>query len=101
MSDDILERRERETERILALYEREADKYDREMRVFEKLLFGGGREWVCSQEEGEVHEIAVGTGRNLPFYAEGVRLTGVELSPAMLEIAHGRAGKLGRGADLR
>ena len=37
MSDDILERRERETERILALYEREAHKYDREMRVFKKL----------------------------------------------------------------
>ena len=37
MSEDILERRERETERILALYEREAHKYDREMRVFKKL----------------------------------------------------------------
>src|SRR6266487_2427559 len=101
MSDDILEGRERETERILALYEREAHKYDREMRVFEKLLFGGGREWVCSQAEGEVLEIAVGTGRNLPFYGEGVRLTGVELSPAMLEIARERARVLGRDADLR
>jgi hypothetical protein len=32
------------TERTLRLYEREARKYDREMRVFEWLLFGGGRE---------------------------------------------------------
>src|SRR5207237_7874009 len=80
---------------------REAHKYDREMRVFEKLLFGGGREWVCSQAEGEVLEIGVGTGRNLPFYGEGVRLTGVELSPAMLEIARGRAREFGRDADLR
>ncbi len=101
MSNDILERRERETERILALYEREAHKYDREMRIFEKLLFAGGREWVCSQAQGEVLEIAVGTGRNLPYYGEGVRLTGMELSPAMLEIARGRARELGRDADLR
>ncbi len=75
MSDDILERRERETDRIRALYEREAHKYDREMRFFEKLLFGGGREWVCSQAGGDVLEIAIGTGRNLPFYGQGVRLT--------------------------
>src|SRR6266540_3141474 len=79
---------EGETQRILRLYEREAPKYDREMRLFELLLFAGGREWVCSQAEGEVLEIAVGTGRNLPHYRDGVvRLTGVELSPAMLAIA--------------
>jgi ubiquinone/menaquinone biosynthesis C-methylase UbiE len=93
--------RERETQRILRLYEREAHKYDREMQVFDRLLFGGGREWVCSQAEGEVLEIAVGTGRNLPYYGEGVRLTGVELSPAMLEIARARARELGRDADLQ
>ena len=46
-------------------------------------------------------EIAVGTGRNLPFYPEGARLTGVELSPKMLEIAHRRARGLGIEADLR
>jgi ubiquinone/menaquinone biosynthesis C-methylase UbiE len=90
-----------ETQRILRLYEREAPKYDREMRFFELLLFGGGREWVCSQAEGEVLEIAVGTGRNLPHYRAGVRLTGVELSPAMLEIARARARDLDRDVDLR
>jgi Methyltransferase domain len=93
--------RERETQRVLRLYEREAHKYDREMQVFERLLFGDGRQWVCSQAEGEVLEIAVGTGRNLPYYGEGVRLTGIELSPAMLEIARTRAHELGRDADFR
>ena len=34
-----------------------------------------------------VLEVAIGTGRNLPFYAPGVHLTGVEFSPAMLELA--------------
>jgi ubiquinone/menaquinone biosynthesis C-methylase UbiE len=90
-----------ETERVLRLYEKEAPKYDRQMRFFEWLLFGNGREWVCSQAEGEVLEIAVGTGRNLPYYPDGVRLSGVELSPAMLEIARTRARELGREIDLR
>ena len=90
-----------ETERVLRLYEKEAPKYDRQMRFFEWLLFGSGREWVCSQAEGEVLEIAVGTGRNLPYYPDGVRLSGVELSPAMLEIARTRARELGREIDLR
>ena len=91
----------RETERVLRLYEKEAHKYDREMNFFDRLLFAGGREWVCGQAAGEVLEIGVGTGRNLPHYREDVRLTGVELSPAMLELARARARDLGRDVDLR
>jgi len=94
-------RRARETERVLGVYEKEAPKYDRQMRFFERLLFAGGREWACSQAAGEVLEIAVGTGRNLPQYPEDVGLTGSELSRAMLEIARARARELGRDADLR
>jgi ubiquinone/menaquinone biosynthesis C-methylase UbiE len=48
-----------------------------------------------------VLEVAVGTGRNLPHYPDGVRLTGVDWSPAMLAIARDRAAALGREADLR
>lgn len=90
-----------ETERVLELYEREAEKYDREMNRFDRMLFAGGREWVCAQATGDVLEIAVGTGRNLPHYRGDVRLTGVELSPAMLERARERAQRLGRDVDLR
>jgi ubiquinone/menaquinone biosynthesis C-methylase UbiE len=46
-------------------------------------------------------EVAVGTGLNLPHYPNGVRLTGVEWSPGMLEIARERARRLGRDPDLR
>jgi SAM-dependent methyltransferase len=90
-----------ETERVLRLYEKEAHRYDRGMRVFDRLLFADGREWVCTQAEGHVLEIGIGTGRNLPHYRDDVLLTGVELSPAMLELARARARKLGRDADLR
>jgi len=41
-----------------------------------------GRRWVASSAEGDVLEIGVGTGMNLPFYGPDVRLTGVDLSPA-------------------
>jgi len=76
-----------ETERIRSLYEKDAAKYDRQIQIFERMLFAGGREWVCSQAEGDVLEIAIGTGRNLGLYPDDVSLTGIEFSPAMLEIA--------------
>jgi len=59
------------------------------MRFFDRVLFAGGREWVCSQAQGDVLEIAVGTGRNLGHYPDRVNLTGIEFSPAMLK-ARGR-----------
>ena len=89
------------TERVRRQYDRTAGRYDDLIEFAEKLLFGGGREWVCSRAYGEVLEIAAGTGRNLPFYGDDARLTAVELSPAMLEIARRRADDLGREADLR
>ncbi len=92
---------EEATWRVRRIYDQEAARYDRAIRVFEKLLFGGGREWVCSRAQGDVLEVACGTGRNLPFYPAGVRFTGVELSPEMLDIARDRAVRMGMGADLR
>ena len=90
-----------ETERVRRIYDESAGRYDSQIGFFERLLFGGGREWVCSQARGEVLEIAVGTGRNLPFYPKEVSLTGVDLSPKMLEIARARARELGIEADLQ
>jgi ubiquinone/menaquinone biosynthesis C-methylase UbiE len=89
------------TERVRAVQDKHAGGYDREMAFWEKVLFGGGREWACSQVEGEVLEIAIGSGRNLPYYEPDIRLTGIELSPEMLELARRRARELGREVDLR
>jgi len=90
-----------ETERIQRIFDKMAGKYDRTIRLPERLLFEGGREWACSSVTGDVLEIAVGTGRNLSFYPKGIRLAGIELSSAMLEIARERAHSLGLTADLR
>jgi len=56
---------------------------------------------VCEQASGDVLDVAVGTGLNFPYYPAGVRLTGVDLSPGMLEIARRRAEELGLDVDLR
>ena len=90
-----------QTERLKRHWEKEAPTYDRRMDFFERVLFGDGREWVCSRAHGEVLEVAVGTGRNFPFYPEGVQLTGIDLSLVMLEIARKKADELGLDADLR
>jgi ubiquinone/menaquinone biosynthesis C-methylase UbiE len=50
---------------------------------------------------GDVLQIAVGTGRNLRHYPDGVNLTGIEFSPAMLEIARHAAADVGCTIDLR
>src|SRR5260370_2772860 len=92
---------EPETERVRRIWERLAPRYDKDIRFFEKVLFAGGREWVCSHTRGEVLEIAVGTGRNLEYYPPDVRLTAIDLSASMLDIARQRADQLGRQVDLR
>jgi ubiquinone/menaquinone biosynthesis C-methylase UbiE len=92
---------ERETERVRAVQDKQAPKYDRQIALFERVLFGDGREWVCSQARGRVLELACGTARNLPFYPREVDLIGVELSPEMLEVGRKRAQELGHAADLR
>ena len=90
-----------ETERVRRYYERIAHRYDEYVDYFEKLLVGDGRRWVCRQARGDVLELAIGTGRNLPYYPSDVRLTGVDLTPAMLKLARQRADALGREVDLR
>lgn len=101
MEGAVNSRLRKETERVAGLWNKMAPKYDREMRFCERWLFSGGREWVCPRAEGEVLEIGVGTGRNLRYYPENVRLTGVDVSSAMLQIARVLANTLGREVDLR
>ncbi|MGH2957220.1 MAG: class I SAM-dependent methyltransferase [Solirubrobacterales bacterium] len=90
-----------ETDRVREVQDKHAAGYDRQMGFWEKVLFGGGRDWACSQVQGDVLEVAIGSGRNLPHYRPDVRLTGVELSPEMLAIARERAQELHRDVDMR
>ena len=67
-------------ERLRRYWDSHAAGYDREMSFMERILFEDGRQWVCSKATGDVLEVAIGTGRNLPFYPPNVRLTGIEFS---------------------
>lgn len=89
------------TQRARRYWNRQAGRYDRGMIRIERWLFGDGRAWVCAQASGEVLEVAIGTGLNLPLYPASTRLTGVDYSPAMLDVARARARSLGRAVDLR
>lgn len=75
--------------------------YDREMGMWDRVLFGDSRQWACSQASGDTLEVAVGTGLNIPLYPRDLRLTGIDLSDGMLEIARSRAENQGRAVDLR
>src|SRR5487761_1721946 len=83
------------------VWDRVAPGYDRQIAFFEKIWFAGGREWLGERARGRVLEVAIGTGRNLPYYPADAAITGVELSPAMLAIARQRAAGLGREVSLR
>lgn len=89
------------TANVRRFYDKTASRYNRQIKLFERLLLTDGRRWVCSQASGDVLELAVGTGRNLGHYATDIRLTGIELSPAMLALAQREATAIGRQADLR
>jgi ubiquinone/menaquinone biosynthesis C-methylase UbiE len=83
------------------IWDKAAPRYDRQIAFFERNWFSGGREWLGERARGRVLEVAVGTGRSLPYYPAGVTVTGIELSPAMLAIARQRAADLGRDVTLR
>ena len=82
-------------------WDKHSASYDRQMRFFDRVLFGDSRAWVCSQAAGDTLEVGIGTALNLPLYPPQIRLTGVDISPAMLKIAENRARQLRRAADLR
>lgn len=82
-------------------WDRKSSSYDAEMGVWDRRLFGDSREWACGQATGDVLEVAVGTGLNLPCYPPEVRLTGLDLSSGMLDLARDRAAGLGRAVTLR
>jgi ubiquinone/menaquinone biosynthesis C-methylase UbiE len=90
-----------ESDRVRRIWNRLASRYDKRIRLPERLLFAGGREWVCSRARGDVLEVSVGSGRNLPLYRRDVRITAMDISAEMLEIARKRAAELGREVDLR
>lgn len=82
--------------------------YDRVARIYD--LYDAPMEWlggshrrdrVLRRAHGEVLEVGIGTGRNLDRYPADVRLTGIDVSPGMLDRARRRAERQGSAVRLQ
>ena len=89
------------TEEIKRKYDARARQYALTERVQEPLGVTRLRRRLLRRASGEVLEVAVGTGANLPHYPTGCRVTAVDASPAMLGMAEERARKLGLDVAFR
>ena len=99
LGPDELRRRNQLVRRSWA---KQASWYDKSIGFFERRMLGTShRPWACSRASGDVLEVAVGTGLNLPHYPAGTTVTGLDLSPEMLEIARQRLGEIGRDVTLK
>jgi ubiquinone/menaquinone biosynthesis C-methylase UbiE len=93
---------DRQNARRLRAWDKQAGRYDKQIGWWERHLFGtDNRAWACESARGDVLEVAVGTGLNLPFYGADVHLTGIDLSPAMLDVARARAEELDLEVELQ
>lgn len=84
-----------------------ADKYNEHAKwydIFEgmfEIIFRKHRRKMLSSINGNVLELAVGTGINLKYYSKDCRITGIDLSKEMMEIARKKAKQLGIKAAFK
>jgi len=84
----------RETALTRNRYQRISAFYDL-MEVLPERRYHPWRERLWSLVEGpHVLEVGVGTGKNMPYYPEGLRITGIDLTPGMLARIQERAAKM-------
>lgn len=88
------------TSRQRRVWDRVAPRYDRAMALLERTWFSGGRAWLGARARGRVLEVAIGTGVDLRHLGAETVVTGIDLSPAMLDVARQQAAALGREVEL-
>ncbi|MBI3361492.1 MAG: class I SAM-dependent methyltransferase [Chloroflexi bacterium] len=92
---------ERATALTRARYQRLSSIYD----LMEGMAEGRYRPWrekLWALVNGKrILEIGVGTGKNMPYWPRAARMTAIDLTPGMLEIARRRAQELGLTSELR
>ncbi len=84
-----------------ARYQRVAPLYDLLDLPFEYGRYRALRPELFEGLSGTILDAGVGTGRNMPFYPEGAKVVGVDLSPAMLARARRRRDALGLDVELK
>jgi ubiquinone/menaquinone biosynthesis C-methylase UbiE len=96
----VIDANELLTAQTRSRYQRISPWYDR-MEVMSERQFSIWRKMLWSQVQGtKILEIGVGTGKNMPYYPSGMHITGIDLTPGMLDRARTRAANLNLTADL-
>ncbi|KAK6203622.1 S-adenosyl-L-methionine-dependent methyltransferase [Scheffersomyces amazonensis] len=94
--DDTKQESDKKTANIVpaedttSFYEEKAEAYDNEIKWEERaILMGRRRSWLMSQIQGDVLEVACGTGRNIPYLnTEDINsITFLDSSAKMVELA--------------
>jgi ubiquinone/menaquinone biosynthesis C-methylase UbiE len=89
-------------DRARAFYDRSARDYDRWLHYYERVMgVRAARKRLVSSATGRILEVGIGTGRNLAYYAPGVEVSAVDLSPEMLDRARRQAEALDIAIDAR
>lgn len=88
-------------ERIARHYNRQARRYDQPKPAERSFGIAELRKQLIDQANGQTLEVAVGTGKNVPYYPQNVQLTGIDLSQATLELAHAKATDRGLAATFQ
>jgi ubiquinone/menaquinone biosynthesis C-methylase UbiE len=83
--------------KVRRVFDKVAPKYDRSMQRCERLFLGRGRAWATARASGDVLELAVGTGLNLPEYLPSTQVLGIDLSEQMVAVARTRIAECGLG----
>jgi phosphatidylethanolamine/phosphatidyl-N-methylethanolamine N-methyltransferase len=84
-----------------ARYQRISRFYDRIEAMMGQRVRGWRRKQWQLVNGARVLEVGVGTGKNMEFWPAGKKITAVDLTPGMLEIARQRLEELERDDDLR
>ena len=76
-------------DRVVKTYDRWAPIYD---KVFGSIFEQARRSAIAASEQigGRVLEVGVGTGISLPYYSQACRVTGIDISDEMLDVARRR-----------
>lgn|SRR5574341_680469 len=89
------------TRAVQTRYNRIASVYDLMEGLMER-QFVKWRPCAWSLVKGEsVLEVGIGTGQNMPYHPQNMKITGIDFSDKMLARAVGRLAALGRSADLK
>lgn len=82
-------------------YDRLAPYFDNLEAVMEGLFFKKWRKRLWAKAEGEhILEIGVGTGKNFDYYPHGARITAIDFSGKMLDIARHKKNRKHIDVDL-